>query len=58
MVPSSREAVGKLMGHSSPCHLRTDCPSSGIAGRTPCCLGMDAGWWLAGAAAVVADGAG
>lgn len=59
MVPSGTEAAGTLMGRSSPCHLQADCPSSGIAGRTPCCLGMDADWRLAGAAAaVVADGAG
>lgn len=56
MVPSGTEAAGKLMGRSSPCHLRADCPSSGVAGRTPCCLGMDAGWRLAGAAAVAGAG--
>ena len=54
MVPSDREAVGTLMGRSSPCHLWADCPSFGAVGTTPCCLGRDAGRQLA----VVADGVG
>lgn len=54
MVPSDIEAVGTLMGRSSPCHLWADCPSFGAAGTTPCCLGRDAGWRLA----VVAGGVG
>jgi hypothetical protein len=47
-------AVGKPMDRSSPYHLWAGGPSSGIAGRTPCCLGMGAGWRLA----VAADGEG
>lgn len=52
MPQSGREAAGRLMGRSSPCHLWADCPSSGVVGRTPCCLGRGAGW----EPAVVADG--